>query len=366
MNHVTDWINPNIAAIRPYQPGRPIEEVARELGLDPDDISKLASNENPLGASPKALRSMRHALAESFLYPDGSGHILRSKLADEYGVDLEQIILGAGSNEILELIGHCFMGPGKSIVISEYTFIVYKLTAQMFGAEVIEVPAKGLEHDLTRMRRAITDDTSVIFICNPNNPTGSLIRQPAMRRFMEQVPEHVLVVFDEAYAEIALSRMPDTLSYVKERPNCIMLRTFSKAYGLAGLRIGYGIGSASVVGALQKARQPFNSNRLAQIGAAAALDDKGFVRRSRRLFRQGRDYIQESCQAMGLKCEPAFANFMLIKVGKGAEVTAKLMERGVIVRPMDGYQLPEYIRISFGTMEQNQKFISALKDILGK
>ncbi len=362
--NVLKWLNPQIASMTPYQPGRPIEDVAREIGLNPETIIKLASNENPLGCSPKALKAMRGCLKSMFLYPDGSGHYLTKRLADQYEVLSDQVLLGSGSNEILEFIGHCFMGPERAVVASQYSFIVYKLVAHMFGSRLIEVPAKGFGHDLNAMADAIDSDTSVVFVCNPNNPTGTFLRSAEIERFLKRVPDDVLVVFDEAYAEICHGRMPNTLRHVRERPNCLVLRTFSKAYGLAGLRIGYGLGPAPVIGALQKARQPFNTTRIAQEAALAALDDQAFIRRTRGLCRQGKACMEQLCRDLNLPYEPAHANFILIKVGDGARITAELQKRGMIVRPMGGYQLPEHIRVSFGTMEENQRFAETLREIL--
>jgi len=362
---ITQWINPDIAALTPYEPGRPIEEVARELGLDPTTICKLASNENPLGVSPLAVRAMRRKLPELFRYPEGYAYNLRQKLAAHYLVQPNQLILGAGSNELIEFIGHAFLGKGRSLVVSAYAFVVYKLIAQMFGSRVIEVPAdRKLGHRLEAMAEAIMPDTRVIIICNPNNPTGTMVRQTEIKRFVRRIPEDVLVVFDEAYAELCLGRMPDTLEILRKHENCLMLRSFSKAYGLAGLRIGYGIGSAPVISALERVRQPFNTNRLAQEAGCAALDDKGFIRRSRHCIRQGRTYLEEMCRKLDLKFVRSYANFMLIKVGDGAKVTAELTRRGVIVRPMAPYRLPEYIRISFGTPQENEKLALALAETI--
>jgi histidinol-phosphate aminotransferase len=365
MNVLTKWMNQSIAEVTPYEPGRPIEEVAREMGLEPADISKLASNENPLGTSPKALAALRDKLSETFRYPDGGAYYLRSELAARYGVSRNQVALGNGSNEILEFIGHCFMGHGRSIVVSAHAFVIYKLIAKMFDTQVIEVPAtSGLGHDLEAMAAAIRPDTCAVFVCNPNNPTGTMLGQPAIDRFLAQVPDDVLVAFDEAYAEIALGEMPDSLSTVKSRTNCVMLRTFSKAYGLAGLRIGYGIGPEPIIQSFQKARQPFNVNRLAQIAALAALEDDDFLQRSRELFAASKEYLEGFCQNCGLEFIPTFANFLLIKVGDGAAVTRALTERGLIVRPMAGYGLPEYIRVSFGTMPENERFARTLLEML--
>ena len=363
---IMKWLNPDVGAIRPYEPGRPIEDVAREHGLEPAAISKLASNENPLGVSRLALRAMKKALPEMSLYPDGYAFYLRQKLAAQYQLEAGQFIFGSGSNEILEFIGHCFMARGRSMVCSQYAFVVYKLVAQMFGTETIEVAAAALGHDLPAMAKAIRPDTSVVFVCNPNNPTGTLVTAAQVAAFMAQVPEGVLVVFDEAYAEICLGAMPDTTSYLREGRNVLILRTFSKAYGMAGLRIGYAMGPAAVISALERSRQPFNVNRLAQEGAVAALDDAGFLKRTRTLFRQGRGMVEAACEKMGLEYQRSVANFMLIKVGDGARVTQELTRRGVIVRPMGGYGLPAYIRVSYGTLAENEKFIAALHAVLGK
>jgi len=366
MMKILERLNPAVASVRPYEPGRPIEEVAREFGLDPADVCKLASNENPLGTSPKALRRLRAVLPETFRYPDGGAFYLRRKLAERLGVSPDMLIFGNGSNEIIEFIGHCFMGPGTSVVVSAHAFVIYKLIAQMFGSDVIEVPPRGLGHNLAAMARAIRPDTSAVFVCNPNNPTGTHVGERDIRRFMERVPDNVLVVFDEAYFEFCLGRMPDTMRYVKEQRACIILRTFSKAYGLAGLRIGYGIAPAEIVAALEKPRQPFNVNRLAQEAALAALDDDAFLRRSRRVIRKGREQIETGCRRLGLSFVHSVTNFMLIEVGDGARVARELMQRGVIVRPMQGYGLPQYIRVNYGTPAENQKLLQALAVVMNQ
>ncbi len=356
--------NPAVQSLRPYEPGRPIEEVAREFNLDPGKICKLASNENPLGCSPKVSARLAQVLADVRRYPDGGAYYLRRKLAGRLGVAPEELIFGNGSNEVIEFVGHCFMGPGVSVVASAHAFVVYKLVAHMFGARFIEVPTRGLGHDLEAMARAIEPDTRVVFICNPNNPTGTFLSGSAIKKFMEQAPDDVLVVFDEAYHEVCLSRMPKTLDYVRAGRACLVLRTFSKAYGLAGLRLGYGIGPAPLIATLEKARQPFNTNRLAQEAAMAALDDEGFIRAGRRLVREARAYIEDACRRAGLEFEPTHANFILIRVGDGVRVARELTRRGVIVRPMAGYGLPEYIRVTFGLPHENERFMQELLDIL--
>ncbi|MFO7820480.1 MAG: histidinol-phosphate transaminase [Lentisphaeria bacterium] len=365
MNPIEKWLNDDVASITPYEPGRPIEEVAREMGMNPAAISKLASNENPLGPSPRALEAMQKHVNEMYLYPDGGAYYLRSKLAGRYDVSRKQLVLGNGSNEILEFIGHCFMGRDRSIVVSAHAFVIYKLIARMFNTEVREVPAStGLGHDLDAMATAVDDTTCAVFVCNPNNPTGTMASQKEIEKFLAEIPEHVLVVFDEAYAEIALGQMPDTLSMIKKRENCLMLRTFSKAYGLAGLRIGYGIGPKPMIESLQKARQPFNVNRLAQEAALAALDDDAFLSQSRTQFQAGKECLEKACTQLGLEYVPTYANFLLIKIGNGAEITRRLTEKGVIVRPMAGYGLPEYIRVSFGKTEENERLVRELQNVL--
>ncbi|MGL4854085.1 MAG: histidinol-phosphate transaminase [Lentisphaeria bacterium] len=357
----------NLNQLRAYEPGKPIETVAREIGIDPNSIVKLASNESALGASRLAKRAMKAAIDEMFLYPDGGSYDIRTKLADFYDVNPSEIIIGNGSNEILEFIGHCFLAPNKKIVVSEYSFIVYRLIAKMFDAQVTQVPTiNNFGHDLQAMLNAIDQDTSVVVICNPNNPTGTMVSDKEMVKFMKQVPKHVLVVLDEAYAEVCLGKMPETIKYVKENANCIVLRTFSKAYGLAGLRIGYGIAPTAIIDVLQKARQPFNTCRMSQIAACAALDDTNFVRRCRSLYRQGKNYFEDEFAKMQLEFVPTFANFILVRTNNGKRVFEELQKRGVIVRPMDGYGLPEWIRVSFGSMDENKTFIQALQEVLRK
>lgn len=359
-----DHINPNVNSVVPYQPGKPIADVARELGLDPDTIAKLASNENPLGPSPKAKKAMRATINEMHIYPDGGAYHLKNKLAEVYGLPSDNFIIGNGSNEILEFIGHCFMTPENSVVASAHAFIVYKLMAKMFGSEFVEVASLNLGHDLKKMAKAIKADTRVVFVCNPNNPTGTFVTGQQIDAFINNVPDDVLVVFDEAYAEICTRKMPDTLKYVREERNVIVLRTFSKAYGLAGLRIGYGIAKPEIIEILGKPRQPFNANAMAQAAAIAALDDKAFVNKSKRLFKRGIADVIAFCEEANLEYIKPVANFMLIKVGDGSKCFEELQKRGVITRPMGGYQLPEWIRISFGTDEENQKLIAQFKEVI--
>ena len=347
-----------------YEPGKPIEDVARELGLKPGDIIKLASNENPLGPSPKALAAMRETLERAHFYPDGGGFYLREAIAKKFGFERANIMLGCGSNEIIEFIGKAFLNPGDEIVTARHAFVVYKLMATLFGATTIEVPDPNFAHDLDAMAAAITPKTKEVFIANPNNPTGTLLTQDEIDRFMERVPEHVIVVFDEAYFEFN-ENPPDTLKFVREGRNVVVLRTFSKIQGLANLRIGYGIAKAELIDVLGKTRQPFNTNGIAQAGALAGLADEEHQRRTREITIEGRDFLQQEFAAIGLDYVPSFANFVLVKVGSGRDVFQALMKRGIIVRDMTSYGLPEWIRVSIGTMEQNRRFLEAFY-LLGK
>jgi histidinol-phosphate aminotransferase len=363
MISIWDLANPQLREIAVYQPGKPIEETARELGLDPDAIIKLASNENPLGPSAKAIEAMRHALGKAHLYPDGGGFCLCNAVAVKLSLAPENIILGNGSNEVLEFLGHAFLNPGDDVVTSQYAFVVYKLIATSFGARTIEVPSSDYHQDLDGMLVAITPKTRLIFIPNPNNPTGTLLSQRAIDDFMSRIPENVIVVFDEAYFEF-LDRPPDTLRFVREGRNIVVLRTFSKIHGLAGLRIGYAVGSADLVEVLHKTRQPFNVNSIAQIGALAALEDDEHLRETKRVVDEGRAYLHEQFAKMKIPFVPGTANFVMANVGDGHAVFEKLLRQSIIVRPLKGYNLPEWVRISVGTMEENKKLVAALKKVI--
>ncbi len=345
-----------------YEPGKPVEELAREMGLQPADIIKLASNENPLGPSPKALAAMRDALERAHFYPDGGGWALRSAIAEKLGLGRENVILGNGSNEIIEFIGHAFLRPGDEVVTAKHAFAVYSLMAQLFGAKTIEVPDPGYTHDLDAMLTAVTPRTRQLFIANPNNPTGTMVGQEEIDRFMAAVPPHVLVIFDEAYFEF-LDNPPDVIKYVREGRNVVVMRTFSKIQGLANLRIGYGLAAKDVAEVLQKTRQPFNANGIAQAGALAGLQDEDHMRRTRELTHEGRDYLQSEFQARGIEYVPSVANFVLARVGDGDKVFQALLKRGIIVRAMRSYKLPEWIRVSIGTMEQSHRFIAELQKL---
>ena len=353
------WLRDLVA----YEPGKPIEDVARLLGLEPEQIVKLASNENPLGPSPKALEAMTKALAQAHFYPDGGGFYLREAIARKWELERAQVILGAGSNEIIELVGHAFLGPGVEVVMARHAFMVYRLVATLFGAAAVEVDDPGFAHDLDAMAAAITERTRVVFVTNPNNPTGTLAGQAEIDRFMAKVPAHVVVVFDEAYYEF-LDEAPDTLRYVREGRNVLVLRTFSKIQGLASLRIGYGLGPVELVQVLQKTRQPFNTNGIAQAGALASLGDEEHQQRTRELTHEGRALLEGEFAALGLEYVPSAANFVLVRVGNGKSVFQALLREGIIVRDMDAYALPEWIRVSIGTPEQNRRFLAELRRVL--
>ena len=350
-----------------YQPGRPIEEVARELGLPAAGIIKLASNENPFGPSPLALAAMQQALAGVNLYPDGNAFYLKQKLAAKLGVEPANLILGNGSNEIIEFVGHALLGGGGAtaipdVVVSQYCFAVYPIVTKLFGANLVTVPAKNYGHDLPAMLRAITPRTRIVFVANPNNPTGTRAPREEIIRFINEVPNDVLLVMDEAYVEFLNDPVDlSPLVHQNVRPNLMLMRTFSKIYGLAGLRIGYGIGNPDFVAALEKIRQPFNINLLAQTAALAALDDVEHVRKTRQNNFAGLEFFERAFRNLKLEFIPSAANFILVRVGNGQKTFEALQKQGVIVRPMGGYQLPEWIRISIGTPRENERCLAALK-----
>jgi histidinol-phosphate aminotransferase len=363
MTSVWELANPQLRDLGVYEPGKPIEETARELGVDPATIIKLASNENPLGPSPKALRAMRTALENAHLYPDGSGFYLRKAIAAKLAVEPENIILGNGSNEVIEFLGHAFLNAGDDVITCQYAFIVYKLLATAFAVRTIETPSPNYKQNLDATLAAITAKTRVIFIPNPNNPTGTLISQRAIDSFMSRVPESIVVVFDEAYFEF-LKDPPDTVKFVREGRNVVVLRTFSKIHGLAGLRIGYAIAPGEMIEVLHKTRQPFNVNSIAHDGAIAALDDEAHLIETRRVIDEGRAYLEEQLTEMRIRFVPAVANFLMVNVGDGCAVFHKLLQRKIIVRPLKGYALPEWVRISVGNMEHNRQLIAVLREIV--
>ena len=365
MPSVWEIANPQLRDLTVYEPGKPIEETARELQADPREIIKLASNENPLGPSLQAVNAMRIALESAQLYPDGGGFYLREAIAAKWGCARENIILGNGSNEVIEFLAHAFLSHGDEVITSRHAFIAYKLIATLFGAHTIETPSPGYQPDLDAILDAITQKTRLIFIPNPNNPTGTLISQAAIDNFISRVPENIIIVFDEAYFEF-LDNPPDTLQYLRDGRNIVVLRTFSKIHGLASLRVGYGIARGELIEVLQKTRQPFNVNGIAQAGALAALSDEAHPRETKRLVDTGRVYLQEQFAEMKIRFVPGAANFIMVNVADGAAIFKKLLANKIIVRPIRNYGLPEWVRISIGTMEQNQKCIAALKDVLSK
>ena len=356
------YANPQLRELVAYEPGKPVEDLARELGIPPGEIIKLASNENPLGPSSKARQAMIETIERAHFYPDGGGYYLREAIAEHVGLAMANVILGNGSNEIIEFLGHAYLQPSDEVVVARHSFAVYRLMAQLFGAKVVDVADPDFVADLDAMLAAITPKTKEVFIANPNNPTGTMVFQAEIDRFMERVPEHVMVVFDEAYYEF-LDEAPDVIKYVRAGRNVVVLRTFSKIQGLANLRIGYGLAAPEIIEVLQKARQPFNANGIAQAGALAGLRDKAHMDATRRVTREGRDFLQSEFLEMGLEFVPSHANFVLVRVGDGKTVFDALLRRGLIVRAMGSYGLPEWIRVSVGTMPQNKVFIAALREL---
>jgi histidinol-phosphate aminotransferase len=351
-----------VRSIAPYQPGKPISELAREMGLEERSIVKLASNENPRGIGPRTRAAIEAAIGDIARYPDGNGFELKQALAKRYHVDMGAIVLGNGSNDVLELMALAFLGPGRAAVFSQHCFAVYPLATQARGARSIVVPAKSFGHDLEAMAKAIDDETYVAWIANPNNPTGTFVRHEEIEAFLKRVPERVLVVLDEAYNEYLPAELRgDSVKLLKRHPNLVITRTFSKAYGLAGLRVGYALAHASVADVMNRVRQPFNVNSIALTAARAALDDMEFVARSYAENLQGLRHLEEGSRALGLDYIPSHGNFLTIKVGKAGDIYKRLLRRGVIVRPVGGgYGLPEHLRVTIGTAEENERFLGAL------
>jgi histidinol-phosphate aminotransferase len=361
---------PGIRGLTPYQPGKPIEELQRELGLA--DVIKLASNENPLGASPKARAAAEAALGELQLYPDGSGFRLKRALSQKLGVGPDQLTLGNGSNEILELLARVFLAPGRAALFSEYAFAVYPIVAQAVGAEARLAPAHGPEHDmplghdLAAFRARLDATVRLVFIANPNNPTGTWLAPDDIAGFLRSVPDDVVVVLDEAYYEyMAPALRPDSLALLARHPNLVITRTFSKIYGLAALRVGYSISHPEIADLLNRARQPFNSNSLALAAAEAALDDDAHVQRSVANNREGLRALTAGLQALGLRCLPSQANFLSFDLGRPAGPCYEaLLRQGVIVRPLAPYAMPNHLRVTVGTPAENQRFLAALRQAL--
>ncbi|VVM05048.1 histidinol-phosphate aminotransferase [Methylacidimicrobium cyclopophantes] len=357
MTTLEDLVNPGIRSLTPYEPGKPIEELAREQGFAPEEICKLASNENPLGPSPLALQAIREALPHIHLYPDGAGHLLREAIASHHGLAAENVVLGNGSNEIIELLFHVFVLPGiHEVLCSRHAFAVYRLMAQLFDAPCLETPDPEFRHDLSVLRKSIGAQTRLIFLTSPNNPTGCRIPNRELEEFVRAIPPHTVVALDEAYVDF-LDDPPPSISWVREGRNIVLLRTFSKMEGLAGLRIGYALAPAPLASWLQRARQPFNTNSLAQAAAIAALKDHAHREQTRRIIREGRIRLEDAFTAEGLTYVPSAANFVMVRVGDGDRLFQSLLRRGWIVRPLRSYGLPEWVRVSIGTPEQMTRFL---------
>ncbi|MSQ72615.1 MAG: histidinol-phosphate transaminase [Betaproteobacteria bacterium] len=360
-----------IRAIAPYQPGKPISELAREMHLDEASIVKLASNENPLGLSPRAKKEIERELSELARYPDGNGFELKAALSRRYSRAPESIIVGNGSNDILEMVGMAFLAPGKTSVYSQHAFAVYPLATQARGAMGITVPARDFGHDLRAMAAAVRADTTVMFLANPNNPTGTFVSGQELEDLLREVPAHVVVVLDEAYNEyLALDKRYDSVRWLENHRNLVIVRTFSKVYGLAGLRVGYGLCSPEVADLLNRVRQPFNVNSLALVAAVAALEDTEFVERSYELNRNGLDQLEKGFKALGLDWIPSSGNFVSVRIprigndAQAAPVFERLLRQGVIVRPVSGYDMPDHLRITVGLQTENERFLAALANAL--
>ena len=363
----TQWeslANTHILGIAPYEPGKPIEELERELGIH--DAIKLASNENPLPPSERVQKAIAAALADLNRYPDGSGFYLRQALAKKHGLTPDHVVLGNGSNELIELLVRAFLRPGDEAVVPHPSFVVYPMIVQAAGGIRVMVMLKDYRLDLEAMARAITPMTKLVFIANPNNPTATMVTADEVEAFMHKVPERTIVVFDEAYIEFALGPdFPDSLAYVKQGRKVVVLRTFSKAASLAGLRVGYGIADPDAISLMNRIRQPFNVNSLAQAAALAALEDESHILECVRMIEAGRHYLYDEFKGLGLKYVPARANFILVDVGRSAaDIYQKLLLQGVIVRPLTSFGMESALRVTVGTPEENRRLIKALKTVL--
>ncbi len=357
-----------VQGMQPYQPGKPVEELARELGLDPAGIVKLASNENPLGPSDRALSALREAMGDIARYPDGNGFHLKNKLAERLNVTPESLTLGNGSNDVLELVARAFAEPGSEIVYSEHAFAVYPLVTQAIGATHVKVPARDWGHDLEAMAQAVTERTAVVFVANPNNPTGTVVEKEEVHRFLRRIPENVIVVLDEAYCEyLSGERYPDGVQWLAEFPNLIVSRSFSKAWGLSGLRVGYGVSSPEIAGILNRIRQPFNVNTMALAAAAAVLDDSEYLKRSIEVNRVGLEQLSNGFRNLGLDVIPSVANFVAVDTGRDAgPVNEALLREGVIVRPIGAYGMPRHLRVSVGLESENRRCLQAMEKVLSQ
>ena len=355
---------PYVRAISPYQPGKPITQLAREMGIPVERIVKLASNENPLGMSPKAQAALEAAVGTLERYPDDFE--LKAAVAAHTGLGRERIVLGNGSNDLLDMAARVFLAPGRSTVFSQHAFAVYPLASLSVGAELIAVPAREFGHDLDAMRAAVWPDTRLVWIANPNNPTGTFVPYPQLKEFMRALPGDVVVVLDEAYNEYLPARVSaDSKDWLGEFPNLVITRTFSKIYGLAGLRVGYALASAEIADLMNRVRQPFNCNNLALAAATAALDDREFVARSQELNRAGMEQLVAGFRQLGFAFIPSYGNFVTFRAGDAATVNDKLLRQGVIVRPIAGYGMPEWLRVTIGTEAENRRFLQALETARG-
>lgn len=361
-----DLANPGVKGLHPYVPGKPVEELERELGIT--NIVKLASNENPLGPSESVLQAIQKALPELSRYPDGNGFTLKAALAEHLSVDADQITLGNGSNDVLELLARTFLSVGDEVIFSEHAFAVYPIVTQAVGATAVVTPARNWAHDLDAMADAITDKTKLIFIANPNNPTGTWLSKGELKAFLKIVPEHVVVVLDEAYFEyVDQENYPDGIKLLKHYPNLVVTRTFSKIYGLASLRVGYGISNPDIADLLNRVRQPFNVNALAQAAAVAALADSEYLLRSREVNARGLEQLIQGFETLDLDYISSVGNFICVHIGeKAAQANDELLREGVIVRPVANYRMPEYLRVTVGTEQENETFLHALKRVLDR
>lgn len=367
--NLSDLAPEYIRAIHPYQPGKPISELAREMGVDSGSIIKLASNENPLGTSPLALEAMTRALGETALYPDGNGFELKTALSRRYGVTSGQIVLGNGSNDVLELAARVFLKPGADAIYSQHAFAVYPLVIQAVGATGIKVPAIEYGHDLDGMLEAVTPETRIVFIANPNNPTGTLLTPPLLLRFLQHISPDVLVVLDEAYNEyLPATARSDSIAWLQRFPNLLVTRTFSKAYGMAGIRVGFGLAHTDVANLMNRVRQPFNVNSIALAGAAAALDDTAFVRRTYALNQAGMLQLTMGLRQLGIEYIPSYGNFLSVRLPSGTSraIHESLLRQGVIVRPIGIYDMPDHLRVTVGLASENQRFLESLNTALGE
>ena len=360
-----DLVLPSVAALQPYEPGKPIEELQRELGIS--DVVKLASNENPLGPSPMAVAAIRAAIDDLNRYPDGASYALINKIAAHHGLSAAHIFMGCGSVEVLNLLAYLFIRPGLGAVTSEHAFAIYELVVAASGGVTKTVPMKDYTFDLDAMGGAIDDHTRVVFLANPNNPTGTNYQRDAWERLLARVPDHVVVVADEAYFEFVRDPdYPNALNYLADHPKLIVLRTFSKIFGLAGLRVGYAVAHPAMVNLLNNVRQPFNINLLAQAAVMAAMDDHEYVRRTLEVNAQGIAYLEREFNRLKVRFVPTQGNFFLVDVGDGVKIYNALLKHGVIVRPMHGYRFPRHVRISVGLPEENRRLIEALGAVLGR